>query len=211
MSPVTWAITLVCPGDSQVTCRPSTFQHVMSSSLTLNLESFLSGPFWTIFQALEQSVSSDEKITLMEVLISTFSLISAEKNSPDEEITLMLEAITRTLSHQKVVQRAVGTMRQKTETLLQGGWGGRAQVDFLKLRMHGARLSAQKVERSFLTLFGNWIQRALCSNTKRSSDTPTSFMPRTENPMWVPMGSGLSWEWYLSWMSGEESLLETIQ
>ncbi|MGL9687928.1 MAG: hypothetical protein ACQBVK_04170, partial [Candidatus Phytoplasma sp. TWB_XP] len=167
--------------------------------------------FWTIFQALEQSVSSDEKITLLRVLISTFSLISEERSNPDEQITLMLEAITRTLSHLEVVQRAVGTMRQRMEMLLQAGWGGRAQVDLLKLKIHGAKLSGQKVERSFLTLFGNWIQRALCSNTKKSSDTPTSFTPKTENPMWVPMGSGLSWEWYLSWMNGEESLLETIQ
>jgi len=183
----------------------------MSSSLTLNLENFLSGPFWTIFQALELSVSSVEKITLLRVLTSMFSLILDEKNNLDEQITLMSEAITRTLCHLEVVQKAVGIMRQKTEMLLQAGWGGRAQVDLLELKIRGAKSSGQKVERSFLTLFGNWIQRTLCSDTKKSSDMPTSSTPKTENPMWVPMGSGLSWEWYLSWMHGEESLLEEIQ
>lgn len=182
----------------------------MSSSHTLNLQAFLSGPFSTISVLLERSASLPERIMLMEVLISTFSAISDEKSSLDDPITLMSRASTQTLSHLVDVQEKVGIMRQKMETLLQGAWRGRAEVDFLRLRINGAKLSAQKVERSFLTCYANWIRRLLLPNGPSLIDTQTQPTPLEQNPMWVPLGSNLSLEWYLSWLDGEESLLRLL-
>ncbi|WGO62801.1 hypothetical protein [Genomoviridae sp.] len=183
----------------------------MFSSPTLNAARSLSGTFSTISRLLEVSVSLDEKITLMEVLTSMFSSILEGRSSPDDPIFLMSEATTRTLCHLEVVRKAVGTMRQKTETLLQGGWQGRAQIDFLQLRISGALSSMRKVEKSFLTSYANWIQRHLFSDTESCWNTPTDTSPNGSNPMWVPLGSNLSLEWYLSWLDGEESLLQMIQ
>ncbi|MGL9687642.1 MAG: hypothetical protein ACQBVK_02530, partial [Candidatus Phytoplasma sp. TWB_XP] len=103
------------------------------------------GPFQTICQQLELSVSSDEKITLMAVLTSMLLWISDERSNPDDPISLMSEAATQTLRHLEVVRSAVTTMQSKMEMLLQAGWRGRAEVDYLKLRINGAKLSRQKV------------------------------------------------------------------
>ena len=146
----------------------------------------------------------------MEVLISMFSAISDERSSPDDPITLMSKATTQTLCHLVDVREKVGIMRQKMETLLQGAWRGRAEVDFLRLRINGAKLSAQKVERSFLTCYANWIRRLSSPGGPNSTDTPTPSTPIDTNPMWVPLGSNLSLEWFLSWLDGEESLLRLI-
>ncbi|WGO62808.1 hypothetical protein [Genomoviridae sp.] len=182
----------------------------MSSSLTLSLATFLNGPFLTISRLLELSASLDERITLMEVLISMFSAISDERSNPDDPISLMSMATTQTLSHLVDVREKVGTMRQRMDSLLQGAWRGRAEVDFLQLRINGARLSAQKVEKSFLTCYGNWIRRPSSPNGPNSTDTQTPPTPSSMSPMWVPLGSNLSLEWYLSWLDGEENLLRMI-
>lgn len=168
-------------------------------------------PFQTICRRLERSVSSDEKITLMEVLTSMLFWISEGRSNPDDPISLMSEATTRTLRHLEVVRESVTTMQSRMETLLQGGWRGRAEVDYLKLRINGARLSRQKVETSFLTCFESWIQRHLSLVGRSSTSTPTPPTPPSPNPMWVPMGSNLSLEWFLSWLDGENSLLEIIR
>lgn len=196
---------------SRVPCLATPFLPAMFSLPMLSLDRFLNGPFWTIFQALELSASLDEKITLMEVLTSMFSVISDPRNNPDEPISLMSTATTQTLSHLGVVRTAVTTMQSKMETLLQGGYRGRAEVDFLKLKIHGARLSAQKVERSFLTCFEAWIRKHSSPSGLSSTGTQTQPTPNDTNPMWVPLGSNLSLEWYLSWLDGEESLLRMIQ
>jgi len=104
------------------------------------------GPFQTICQRLELSVSSDEKITLMEVLTSMLLWISEERSNPDDPISLMSEATTQTLRHLEVVRSSVMTMQSRMETLLQGGWRGRAEGESLNLRKSGAKLSRQKVE-----------------------------------------------------------------
>ncbi|ASH99147.1 putative ORF3 protein [Giant panda associated gemycircularvirus] len=183
----------------------------MSSSRTHNLMVFLNGTFWSISVALEQSVSLRERTTLMGVLISMLSAISDENSGPDDPISLMLEAATRTLRHQEVVQSSVGTMQSKMETLLQGGWHGRAQVDFLRLRINGARLSEQKTSSSFGSLLKSWIQKHSQLSTHHSESLLTGDSGLSPSPTFIPMGSNLSLEWYLSWLNGENSLLDMIQ
>jgi len=184
---------------------------VMSSSRMRSLATYLNGPFSSISAALELSASLAEKIMLLKVLTSMFSAISDESSGPDDLTFLMSMAATQTLCHLEVVQSSVGTMQSRMETLLQEGWGGRAQVDFLRLRISGARLSAQKVGTSFSDLYKNWTQSLSSSDTANFSTTPTGTTPKSENPMWVPMVSNLTLEWYLTWLHGEESLLEMIQ
>ena len=129
----------------------------------------------------------------------------------DDKTCLMSMATTQTFNHLEVVRSSVTTMQSRMEMLLQGGWQGRAQVDFLKLRISGAKLSAQKVGSSFSSLFSDWTRSLSSSDTGNCSTMPTGTTPKESSPMWVPLGSNLSLEWYLSWLDGEESLLEMIR
>ncbi|WGO62812.1 hypothetical protein [Genomoviridae sp.] len=183
----------------------------MSSSHTLKAAILMQPTFSHVSRLLEENASLDERIMLMGVLISMFSSILEGRNNHDDPIFLMSVVVTRTLCHLEVVQTAVTTMQSRMEISLEEHSSGRAEVEFLRLRISGALSSMRKVERSFWTSFANWIQRHLFYGIGNCWNTPTSTSPSELNPTWVPMGSNLSLEWYLSWLDGKESLLAMIQ
>lgn len=181
-----------------------------SSSRTLSQRGLMSGPLTTISRHLVQNASLQERIMLLEVLISTLSLLSSGSFDPDDPISLMLEASIRTLAHLEATQEAVTTMQSRMARSSQEGLSVLAEVEFQRLQLRGIGLSQLQVLENFGTLFESWLQRRLSSDGKRSRDSLVTSSPKSARPTFIQSGSNLSWEWYLSWMSGEETLLRLI-
>ena len=203
-------ITLIWTG-LLVTCPTSTAMPNTFSSLTVSPRGLMSGPLTTISRHLVQNASLPERIMLIEVLISTLSLLSSENFDPDDPISLMLEASIRTLRHLEATRQAATTMQQNMETSLREGSSVLAEVEFQRLQLRGIGLSQLQVVENFGILFESWLQRRLSSDGERSRDTLGTNLPKKGRPTFIQSGSNLSWEWYLSWLSGEETLLTLIE
>jgi hypothetical protein len=171
----------------------------------------MAGPLATTCHLFVLSASSAERNMLMEVITSMFSSISDGNFDLDDPISLMLEVTTRTHRHLMDVRRTVTTMQSRMETLSQGAWRGRAEIDLLKLKISGAQFSERKTSNSFGTLLAAWLQKNWSVNIATSEPLPTGDSNLNHNSTFIRMGSNLSWEWYLSWLHGEESLLREIQ
>nr|QTE03623.1 MAG: replication-associated protein [Fringilla montifringilla Genomoviridae sp.] len=182
----------------------------MSFLPTHSAATLMHGPLMTIWHSLVVSVSLDESITLMGVLISMLSAISPGSFVQDDPMSLMLEASTLTLRHLEEGRRAVTTMRSKMETWSLEGYLGRAEEEFTRMCLRGALLSVKKVRESFGNVLHDWIHVRCAPITTASEHMRTGA---TDPLLWstnIPPGSNLSSEWYLSWLSGERSLLELI-
>lgn len=138
------------------------------------------------------------------------SAISPGSLDPDDPMSLMLEAAIRTSAHLTVVLTTVGTMRQKMETWSQEGYLGRAEEEFTKMCLRGALSSGKKVRASFGNVLHDWILRRCAPITAASEHMQTGSIDPLLFSMNIPPGSNLSSEMYLSWLSGEISLLELI-
>jgi hypothetical protein len=184
--------------------------HDTSFSLTLRPADLIRGPLATTFQALERSVSLPERITLMEVLTSTLSLISGVSSGPETVEYLMWKASTQTLAHLEAIQEADTTMRRRMEISSRGVSRGRAEEELLRLRLHGIGSSLRHVLKLFETTFGNWLRKKLYSGPERSNTiSPRNTLSR-DLPTFIQWDSSLTWEWYLTWLSGEDSVLTSI-
>lgn len=197
--------TLICHP-----CRNSTAMQNSFSSPTVSLRDLMNGPLSIISHHLGRSASLQERIMLMEVLISTLSSHSRGSFDPDEPISLMLTAATRTLSHLEATRAAATITQSNMERSSQEGSSVLAEVEFLRLQLRGIGLSQLQVLENFASLFENWRRRRLSSGTARSNHSSLLSSPRNARPTFIPAGSNLSWEWYLSWMHGEETLLQLL-
>nr|WQA30110.1 MAG: rep protein [Cressdnaviricota sp.] len=173
--------------------------HTRSAVILMN------GPLMTILDLLERSVSWDEKLMLMEVLISMFSAISAESFDPDEPTSLMLMATTRTSNALKGILERVQNTRAKMETLSPVG----SRLDpcplksFHGLKIRGLRSSAAKIEQNFMRL----LKTSVLGTSLPSSDPCMPMLsgngPRSVWNTSVPPGSRLQMELFLSWLASE--------
>lgn len=170
----------------------------------------MNGPLSTILDHLERSVSWDEKFTLMEVLISILSSTSAGSSGLDEQMSLMLTAAIRTLSHLEVALGVVGTTQQRMERLLQEDCHGQASLQLCEMAIRGARLSALRVSQNFGSCLKLWLRRNFAPPTPPSENSPTGDSPSSpfDTRQTTPFTFDL--DEYLSWMHGENSLLVEV-
>jgi len=193
-------------------CPPSNSHsiHDMSSLPTHSAATLMHGPLMTIWHFLAVSVSLDESCMLMEVLISMLSAISPESFDPEDPMSLMLQATTLTLRHLEEGRNAVTTMRSKMEMWSPEDSLGRAEEEFTKMCLRGALSSVKKVRASFGNVLHDWIHVRCAPITTASEHMRTGSTDPLLFSTNIPPGSNLSSEWYLSWLSGERSLLELI-
>jgi len=142
----------------------------MSFSLTPNAGTWTHGLFTTLSSQYQLSASSEEKITLMGVFISTLSWISADAWTSATLDGLMLKATTRTYNHAVAHLKRCATMRSKTETLLQEGSTPSSTIQFRELTLSGIELQMRRLLMSFGNLLDNWLH-------ERFSATSTPFGP----------------------------------
>lgn len=147
----------------------------MSSSPTLNRRDLTGGPLWTTFQRWEESASSQEKITLMEELISTFSATSDGSLEVERLIYSMWTIITQTLNLLKAHQRRATTTRSRMATLSAEALADQmpAELEIATLILDGLKLRVLKIENSFGNLFIVWIQKVQRALLRNSQSTVT--------------------------------------
>lgn len=170
----------------------------------------MNGPLSTILDHLERSVSWDEKITLMEVLISILSSTSVGNSGLDEQMSLMLTAATRTLCHLEAAHGVVGTTQQRMERLWQEGSHGQASLHLCEMAIRGARLSALRVSQNFGSCLKLWLQRNFAPPTPPSGSSPTGDSPPTPFDTRPTTPFTFNLDEYLTWVHGENSLLVDI-
>lgn len=150
-----------------------------------------------------ESVSWAEKFTLMEVLISTFSVTLDENSNPDEPTYLMWEVITQTYHSLREIQGLVLIMQSRMETWSQEGLSDRAETQLVELRINGLKSSMLQMNRRFGNVLHNWIQRHFAHNSPAYRNMwDGSTLPSMRNIEARP-GSNLEAELFLSWMHGE--------
>lgn len=181
------------------------------SLLTLNLMASMNGPLMTISDHLERSVSWPERIMLLEVLISMFSAISDESFDPDEPISLMLEASTRTLNGLSAILVRVQNTRARMEMLLQEDSMSLDSplVLFQQLKIRGLLLSARRVNENFSNLLRTSVHGTSSPNSGVFTHTPSGGSQNWQNHMRIPPGSVLQMELFLTWLAGELELWNT--
>lgn len=170
----------------------------------------MNGPLSTILDHLERSVSWDEKFTLMEVLISILSSTSVVNSGLDEQISLMLTAATRTLSHLEVALGVVGTTQQRMERLWEEGSHGQASLQLCEMAIRGARLSALRVSQNFGSCLKLWLQRNFAPPTPPSENSPTGDSQPNQPVTRQTTPFSFDLDEYLTWVHGENSLLVDI-
>ena len=130
------------------------------------------------FTNWELSSSLAEKITLMEVFISTASLTLGGKEGSDELLASMLKVVTPILSSLKEHLKRDTTMRSKMETLHSKALTVpfRAEAEIARLLQNGLKLRMQAIESRFGIWYINWIQkvRQLISPHFKSTVTGSS-------------------------------------
>lgn len=190
-----------------ITCLLSFAMHATSLSLTPSAARLIHGPLTITSRLLEESVSSDERITLMAALISMLSSISDENSEAEGPGYLMFLASIRTLRHLEEARRVVTTTRSRMETWSQEGSSGQAGMRLAEMAANGARLSALRVSQSFGQTLNGWIRRHFVPTTGTSENLPIGVTNPSPRYTSIPEGSILSLEWYLTWLNGESSLL----
>lgn len=170
----------------------------------------MNGPLSTILDHLERSASWEEKFTLMEVLISILSSTSAGSSGLDEQMSLMLTAATRTLSHLEVALGVVGTTQRRMERLLQEDCHGQASLQLCEMAIRGARLSALRVSQNFGSCLKLWLRRNFAPPTPPSESSPTGDLQQTPFDTRPTTPFSFDLDEYLSWVHGENSLLVDI-
>lgn len=153
----------------------------MSSSPTLNQLVLTDGPLWNTFQRWEASVSSQEKITLMEELISMFSVTSDGSLEVEKLMYSMWVIITQTLNLLEEHQRRDTTMRSRMAMLSAEASADQqpAELEIARLILNGLRLRVLRLENSFGNTFTTWIQRvqlALSRNCQNIATGNTLYM-----------------------------------
>lgn len=177
----------------------------MSSSRTRNALTLMSGPFQTISHHWDVSASSAERTTLMEVLISMFSAISAESFDPDERTSLMCTVTTRTSSGLSEILGRARSTQQRTERLWPAASTEEASLERLwsTLKVRGLRSSAAKIEQSFLKLLRIVVHGTSLPNLGASTSLPSGSGPSSAWNTSVPPGSCLQMEIFLTWLNTE--------
>uniref|UniRef100_A0A8E7G2H2 Replication-associated protein n=1 Tax=Zosterops erythropleurus Genomoviridae sp. TaxID=2814957 RepID=A0A8E7G2H2_9VIRU len=183
---------------------------VTSLSLTPSAGTLIHGPLTTISLIWERSASLEERITLMRVLISMLSSISAASSDPETPANLMCTAAIRTFHHQKASRKVVMTTRSRMETLSQEGSHGQASMELCRMAISGAKSSELRVSNYFGNVLNDWIQRHFAPITETSENSPIGDIDLYRRSTSIPPGSILSLEWYLSWLHGEDSVLTMI-
>lgn len=146
----------------------------------LNAETSILFELAITLEALELSVSLDEKIMKMEAFTST--LLSCGRGSIGQEMSVnsMWTDATQMLSVGMVHRRRVSIMLRSMETLSQGDLRGLAERAFLDLANRGLRSSYLEVEKSFLKLARDWLRAHFCVVS-----LPSDVMP-IGNTEWNP-------------------------
>ena len=146
----------------------------------LNAETSILFELAITLEALELSVSLDEKIIKMEAFTST--LLSCGRGSIGQEMSVnsMWTDATQMLSVGMVHRRRVSIMLRSMETLSQGDLRGLAERAFLDLANRGLRSSYLEVEKSFLKLARDWLRAHFCVVS-----LPSDVMP-IGNTEWNP-------------------------
>lgn len=178
-----------------------------SLSLTPSAATLIHGPLAITSRLLEESVSSDERITLMGVLICMLSSISDESTDQDGPAYLMFLAAIQTLRHLEEARRVVTTMRSRMGTSSPEVSNGRAEERLREMAANGAKLSALRVSQNFGQTLNGWIRRHFVRTTGTSGNLPIGVTNPNPRYTSIPEGSVLNLEWYLTWLSGESSLL----
>lgn len=182
----------------------------MLSSHTVNVEDLILGPLQTISTCFERSASLDERNTLMEVLISMLSSISEDVFDPDEPTSLMYQATIQTYRHLSELRRVDGTMQSRMVTLSLEGLQGRAEWELLRIARSGMKSRTLRMMELFGSVLYGWIRKRSLRPTPTSTSSPNGDTLRLPGDTRIHLGSNLSWEWYQSWIAGENSVLEQI-
>jgi hypothetical protein len=132
----------------------------------------------TILHRWDLSASLGEKIMLMEEFTYMLSQCG-NRNSAHETLENSMYADTiQTWSLVMVLQRRVGTMRRKMETLWAEGLSDRAEADWVKLLQSGARSSLLNLLSSFGMLLHAWTHVRFAAASSRSR----SLLPGSTDP-----------------------------
>jgi len=161
----------------------------------------------TISQGLASSVSSDEKITLMEELISMLSSITTPTFEDQELVSSMSRDTIRMSSLVDEHQRRCGIMQRKMATLWRGGLSDQVEGDFLQLATSGLNSLMLKIEMSFSALLNNFALEISFAHSLHSELMPTGvshLRPKNTNlhQAWCLTRAG-----HLSLMNGYETIL----
>lgn len=184
----------------------------MPSSLTRNLAILMRDLLWSIYRGYTQSASLDEKIMWMEALICTLSAISVEGFDHDEPMSLMWEAAIQTSAFLTEVQTQVTTMRSRMVMLSEGDSNDQVELEFTRMSQHGLLSIEAQMSHRFGNLLHDSIQKHCAPITETSELMSTGdTTPLSMRSMFIPGGSCLSWEWYLTWLDGEKSVLELLE
>lgn len=161
----------------------------------------------TISRTLASSVSSDEKVTQMEALISTLSSITAPTFEDQELLSSMLRDTIRMSSLVDEHQRRCGIMRRKMATLWRGGLSDQVEGDFLQLAMSGLNSLMSKIEMSFSALLNNFALEISFAHSLPSELMPIGASHPNRNSTSLHQAWCLTRVSHLSLMSGYESIL----
>ena len=118
----------------------------MSSSPTPNAATWTHGLFTTLLSDIQLSASLAERTTLMAVLTSTLSWISADALTSGTRDALMLRASTRTFNHVVEHHKRCSTMRSRTETLSLEDSTPLSTLQYRDLVMSGLELQMPTVD-----------------------------------------------------------------
>jgi len=158
----------------------SSFKQNMDSSPTPNAVNSILFQCAITLEALELSVSLEEKITKLEAFISMLFSCSNQSIGQEMSVSSMWTDATLMLCVAGAHQRRVGIMLRSMGTLSQEDLRGQAERAFLNLANRGLRSSYLEVEKSFLTLARDWLRGHFCVTS-----LPSDVMP-IGNTEWIP-------------------------
>lgn len=162
-------------------CHHSDSKHAMPFSHILNAGNSTPSMLSIICQQFQLSASLEERLILMEELISTLSLTlvqNTEQETPDD---LMWRAVTRTFNLAAEHRRRCSTMRSRMETLSQEDSSDLVEMEYQRLMIHGIEFWMQKM----LIHFGNWFEHWLQGCSSPTSTVCGATASGTIDPRWL--------------------------
>jgi len=177
----------------------------------LSAVTWIPGQLMTTLEALELSVSLDEKITKMEEFISMLSLCSNGGLSHEMSVFSMWRDGTQMLSLATAHRRRVGRMRQRMAMWLQEGSKSQsAELQYLRLARSGLELSWRSLETSFLLLSRSWILGHFACHSDLYELTPIGDIDQLSISTSVPQEFLSARTNFQSWATGYNEIWQDL-
>jgi len=177
----------------------------------LSAVTWIPGQLMTTLEALELSVSLDEKITKMEEFISMLSLCSNGGLSHEMSVFSMWRDGTQMLSLATAHRRRVGRMRQRMAMWLQEGSKSQsAELQYLRLARSGLELSWRSLETSFLLLSRSWILGHFACHSDLYELTPIGDIDQLSISTSVPQEFLSARTSFQSWATGYNEIWQDL-